>query len=84
MISIGCFNPHPARGPSDRVQPGAYVAAFDRPVNVSILTRPVGRVQRPVGRVQRSYDEVMWQGIEWFQSSPGPWASATALWRAEP
>ena len=41
-----CFNPHPARGPSATALQRREVGV----AGVSILTRPVGRVQRPSAR----------------------------------
>ena len=56
------FNPHPARGPSaTRVRRNRRLGAI-----VSILTRPVGRVQHFASCVPAS--------TLVFQSSPGPWA----------
>ena len=60
--SSSCFNPHPARGPS-ATQGHAQQAGRQQ---VSILTRPVGRVQRKAG-------DYASQQLG-FQSSPGPWA----------
>ena len=62
------FNPHPARGPSATVEPEEPCSDS---VEVSILTRPVGRVQPP----RRLPTPTL---ASWFQSSPGPWAECNS------
>ena len=72
-LASDSFNPHPARGPSaTRQEPVVCIVARE----VSILTRPVGRVQR------RRIGLGDWRPE--FQSSPGPWAECNPVDAARP